>query len=173
MDCLRELEAGQASDSTFSFNPATTSDSNQNVQRTMVRQHLQHQEVEAIETMYAEKLPRIKKYFCREVNGITQTEAVTKDHLHVARIKQSLLKGFAVVEQCEQRVSIVPHTLWFGVQACAALSLGALLNAASFDAAAKGDQRGIWFAISVLLVFVSVKVIILTRETARIMRFNP
>ena len=138
----------------------------------MLRQHLQYQELEAIETTYAEKLSRVKQYFCREVSWIAQAEAVTKDRLHVARSKQSMLNGFAVVEQCEKRVSIVPHMLWFGIQACAALILGALLNAASFDAAGKDDQHGIWLSISVLLVFVSVKVVTLTYEITRIMRFS-
>lgn len=98
---------------------------------------LQHQsldeDVNAIDTMYEQKSDRMKRYFCKEVNLVAQAE-VNGKRSHMAQCKQSLLTGLAVVEQCEQQIGIVQHVVWFCVQACGAMALGALLNAASFDA---------------------------------------
>jgi hypothetical protein len=121
--------------------------------------------------MYEQKLDRIKRYFCKHVNMIAQEETDGK-RSHVAQCKQSLLNGLAVVEQGEKKISIVPHVVWFCVQACAALILGALLNAASFDAAGKADQRGIWFAIAFLTMFVGAKAVALTRDIVSILQFK-
>ena len=60
----------------------------------------------------------------------------------------------------------------FVAQSCGALALGALLNAASFDAASKAEQSSVWLSIAVLLVFVGVKAVTLTYEMVRIMRFK-
>ena len=121
--------------------------------------------------MYEQKLNRIKQYSRKQVNLIAQEEIKGK-RSHIAQRKRSLLNGLAVVEQCEQGISIVPHLVWFCIQACAALVLGALLNAASFDAAAKDEQHGIWFMIAFLTVFVCVKAITLTHDLVTILRFK-
>jgi hypothetical protein len=131
----------------------------------------QDKDINAIEAMYEQKLDRIKRYFCKHVNMIAQEETNGK-RSYIAQCKQSLLSGLAVVEQCEEEISIVPHVVWFCVQACAALTLGALLNAASFDAAGKADQRGIWFAIAVLTMFVGAKTVALTHDIVSILRFG-
>lgn len=122
--------------------------------------------------MYAEKLPRIKQYFYKNVKLIDDDESRSKGRLHIAQSKQALLSGYEVVEERERQIRIVPHLVWFGLQSCGALVLGALLNAASFDAAGKTDQHDVWLSIAVLLAFVSVKVITLTYEIVRILRFK-
>ena len=136
---------------------------------------LQHQsldeDVSAIEILYQQKSDHIKQYFCKEVNLVAQAELQGKQD-HTAQCKQSLLNGLAVVEQCEQRISVAPHVVWFCVQACGALALGALLNAASFDAAGPADQRGIWFSISVLTAFFIAKAVALTHDIVMVLRFK-
>ena len=156
MDSMRALELGSLrTNSTVSA----------------LQHHSLDEDVNAIDTMYEQKSDHMKQYFCKEVNLVARAELQRKRY-HTAQCKQSLLNGFAVVEQCEQQISIAPHVVWFCVQACGALTLGALLNAASFDAAGPADQRGIWFSISVLTAFFIAKAVALTHEIVMVLRFK-
>lgn len=136
-----------------------------------LRERLHDQNIEHIETLYDEELPRLRQYFYRHVKIIAE-EGFGKERSHMSLYKQSLLNGLEAVERRESEISIVPHIVWFGIQACGALALGALLNAASFDAAGEDEKPGVLVAIALLFAFLSAKLIILTYEFVAILRMK-
>ena len=86
---------------------------------------------------YAEKIPALEKYFCREMTKVRKVENLaTTEETHQAVIlhKESLLQALKDCQELEKQIDPRPPIMMFFSNVIISISMGVLLNISNYRA---------------------------------------
>jgi hypothetical protein len=130
--------------------------------------------LEEIQMLYQQKRGLMKKYLCWEMNNLEANKYLNVDDAESIRCKELLVCYYECIRRYEDDISVTPAIIWFLVSFLGAVVTGILLNIADFDNADQDPaaQHRILFAIGLLFVYLSCKIVNIIWAMLDILGFN-